>query len=265
MKRIAFEMAILLVTFYSLAFGERFSTTEVRTYQICRTGKVAVENVNGTIKVESWDKDEVSVEITKTVIADDSEKADDCFRMLDIEIRSDEDHLVIDTHYPEGRNESHGFFDRNSNSEHGNGMVDYVLKVPAGVSLEISSKNGKVEVYSVYGGVQVRSVNGRLELHNVSGRVNSSTTNGNIFASLNSKSTIVGIHLSTTNGSITLLCPDSVNADVSGSTANGDIDSDFPVTINGGFLGKSLVGRINNGGIEIHLTAVNGSIYLRKR
>lgn len=253
----------------------------MKTFDISPDGKVVVEDVNGNIKVESWGKNQVMLEVTKTVRADDQEEADEYFGRVRVEIDNGSDYLEIHTHYPdEGwRGFWHWLF-------HGGSMnpsVDYVMKVPSTVKLNAGSTNGNLEIHSVTGGVDAQSTNGnvevdsatgvveasstngRLNLENVGGEIDGSTTNGSVTATIYSAPELRKLSLTTTNGSIKVYCSSNLNADVSAHTTNGSIHTDFPVTIQGDFDRKSFEGKINKGGIPIYLHTTNGSIEIIKR
>lgn len=135
----------------SAASARTYSKTEVKTFDISPDGKVVIDNVNGSIKVESWDKNQVMLQATKTVKADDQDEANDYFDQLRVEIDNEKDYLEIHTHYPhDGRD---GFWDWLFHGGSRYVGVEYVLKVPKTVKLEAGSTNGNVQVSSVIGGV----------------------------------------------------------------------------------------------------------------
>ena len=70
------------------------------------------------------------------------------------------------------------------------------------------------------------------------------------------------IKLKSVNGSVELGLPGSPNADVKASTVNGGIKSDFPLTVQGSFVGHNLSGTLGSGGTRIELSNVNGSIHI---
>ncbi|PYP64110.1 MAG: hypothetical protein DMD37_03730, partial [Gemmatimonadetes bacterium] len=68
----------------------------------------------------------------------------------------------------------------------------------------------------------------------------------------------------TVNGGITLELPATFSAEVRAETVNGDIETEFPLTVTGRFGPRHLRGTVGNGGRELDLGTVNGSIRLRK-
>jgi DUF4097 and DUF4098 domain-containing protein YvlB len=72
------------------------------------------------------------------------------------------------------------------------------------------------------------------------------------------------LEMSTVNGSITLTLPATLNTDVRASTVNGDLVSDFPMSIQGRVSRRRLDGTIGAGGRMLSLETVNGSITLKR-
>ncbi|MBI4545853.1 MAG: hypothetical protein HY703_11705, partial [Gemmatimonadetes bacterium] len=54
------------------------------------------------------------------------------------------------------------------------------------------------------------------------------------------------------------------SADVRAQTVNGNLTTDFPMTVVGRASARRLQGSIGKGGPELHLSTVNGGIRLRR-
>ncbi len=262
MKRLLIHALFGLFLLVSTAAAEKFTRTETKVFTISPQGRVSVENVNGAIIVEAWNKDQVSLEITKTVRAGDSEEAEKYFSDLRVEINSGDDFLEVKTRYP--HEWGGGLFDLLFHGGSRYAGVEYVLKVPANVKLEVGSTNGGLKVMGVLGNVKAHSTNGRVDLEDVGGVIDGSTTNGGISVRLSKSVGFKELKLGTTNGGITVYCPDGTNADVYAHTTNGGIHSDFPITMQGEFSNKRLEGKLNNGGGEMNLHTTNGGISIYK-
>lgn len=262
MKRMLYGVVLGLFVLVSSASAEKFSRTETKIFDISPTGSVDVENVNGSIKVESWDKNQVSLEVTKTVRASDRDEADEYFADLRVEIKSGNDFLQVKTRYPHDL--GGGFFDWLFHGGSRYGGVEYVLKVPSTVRLDVGSTNGSIRVREVVGKVRAHSTNGRIVLEEVGGVVDGFTTNGGITARISDKVELRELRLGTTNGGISVYCPENINADIYAHTTNGGIHTDFPITVQGSFSHNSIEGRINKGGNEIRLHTTNGGISIYK-
>lgn len=68
----------------------------------------------------------------------------------------------------------------------------------------------------------------------------------------------------TTNGSVTVLLPKDINADLKAKTNNGTIYTEYPITMVGAISKKQITGKINNGGPLIYIETTNGGIEILK-
>ena len=59
--------------------------------------------------------------------------------------------------------------------------------------------------------------------------------------------------------------PPDLSADVRATTVNGEISTDFPMTIAGRVSHRHVAGTIGSGGRQLDLQTVNGSVRLRRR
>ena len=251
---------------------ETIKETFQKTYPLQAGGELRVENTNGGITVEAWDRNEVRIEATKQVRADSAEKAREAMKLLRIEVKPSAGALEILTRYP--RNEGDGFFDWLS----GNSVsmsVTYKIKAPrelvaelestnGGVRLvgtrgraQLSTTNGGASVEDVEGDIRMRSTNGGLTVVNAAGTLDGITTNGGITAQLTEVNG--DLTLRTTNGGVTLRLPENLRASVDIATSNGGIHSDLAVE-GGQKTKKSLTGDINGGGGKLHVRSTNGGV-----
>ena len=68
----------------------------------------------------------------------------------------------------------------------------------------------------------------------------------------------------TVNGSINLGLPADVSTELQAETLNGEISSDFSLTVQGRIDRRHLSGSLGTGGRQLLLKTVNGSIHLRR-
>jgi DUF4097 and DUF4098 domain-containing protein YvlB len=141
--------------------------------------------------------------------------------------------------------------------------VEWTVRLPDGVALDAHTVNGDVTVRDVGGAVYATTVNGDVDV-TTKGSVEAKTVNGSIHAAMGRADWQGTTSFTTVNGSITLEVPDPFNADVSASTVNGGIETDFPITIQGRFGQRRMHGTIGTGGRDLELETVNGSIRLRR-
>ena len=214
-----------------------------RTVPLSSNGRVSLDNINGNVTITGWERNEVQIDAVKK--ARDQQKLDEAR----IEVDASSDSVHIKTKYP----------DRHTNNNPA--TVTYELHVPRIARLDhIDLVNGSLEVSQVSGEINGELVNGKTDIRDLSGRVNISAVNGTITASYRSLDNVKEIHLKSVNGAINLGLPASPNAEVSVSTVNGGITTDFPLQVKGKFMGHHMDGTLGNGGTRIEISNVNGSV-----
>ena len=215
-----------------------------RTVPLSPDGRVSLSNVNGDVEITGWARNEVQIDAVKS--ARDQQRLDD----LSIEIHNNSNSVEIATRYATHLNNN-------------GGSVHYTLRVPENARIDkISLVNGSLKAQKLTGEVNASLVNGKVSAFDLEGTADLATVNGAISASYPSLNKVHEIKLKSVNGAIDLLLPQSPNADVSASVVNGGITTDFPLTVKGHFVGKSMSGTLGSGGVRIELNNVNGSIHI---
>ena len=123
------------------------------------------------------------------------------------------------------------------------------------------SSGGAVEVSGLAARVDASTVNGDVTLETTAGEATGTTVNGGV------RATVSGagqgrLSFSTVNGSIDVSLASGLSADFSAETVNGGIQSDFPVTVTGRISPRRMRGQIGQGGRQLDLRTVNGSVHL---
>lgn len=112
-------------------------------------------------------------------------------------------------------------------------VVDFTVRVPAGVDFVGKTVNGAIEANGLRGNLQVHTVNGAVSASGT-GTVEAHTVNGAIDVSMGRERWDGTLSLHTVNGSITVGLPAGVNASVVAQTVNGGLKSDFPLAVSAG-------------------------------
>ncbi|MEO7538477.1 MAG: DUF4097 family beta strand repeat-containing protein [Pyrinomonadaceae bacterium] len=225
-----------------------------QTYPLNANGRVSLSNVNGSIIVEAWDRNEVKLEYTK--IADTRD------RLADVEVRIDArpDSFNVETDYGNSNNR-----DRWRNN--GKLNVEFHLMVPRGAMLnEVETVNGSVSVANFVNVTKVSAVNGSVKATNIRGTANLSTVNGEVFADFDRLESGSKISLETVNGKVNLIIPSDANATVKADSLNGTITNDFNLPVHKGkYIGRDMYGRIGSGDVQIKLSSVNGGLSVGRK
>lgn len=225
-----------------------------QTYPLNPDGRVSVSNVNGSITVEAWDRNEVKVEATK--VADSKETLD----QSEIRVSSRPDFLSIEVQCDTLKGDS-GW--RNNRKIE----VTFHLFVPRTAILnEIETVNGSVTVSNFTNITKISAVNGSVNAANLRGTANLSTVNGEVKADFDRLETGSKISLSTVNGRVSLLLPSDVNATIKADSLNGAITNDFGLPVRKGqYVGRDLYGRVGSGLVQIKLNSVNGPLSVGRK
>jgi DUF4097 and DUF4098 domain-containing protein YvlB len=226
-------------------------------------GFLSVANTNGDIDIISWDKDEVEIFAYKKVRAEDRETAEKLMKKLVVEVRESRDEIIVETRYPK-RSSSGGIFSWLFGKGGASFTVEYEIRVPENIDLNIHTTNGGVQIEKISGRLRLESTNGKIHAREISGLTRCKTTNGNIKVEFDDVSEGDEMTFRTTNGSIKLYLPEDYGADdVELKTTNGHIDSDFPMSGSSSRKSKKRFrGAINDGDRELTCSTTNGSIHL---
>jgi DUF4097 and DUF4098 domain-containing protein YvlB len=141
--------------------------------------------------------------------------------------------------------------------------VEWKLSVPAGVRFVGRTVNGGIDANGLSADAEAETVNGGVDLEST-GTARAQTVNGGITARLGRADWSGTLKLETVNGGIEVTVPDGLNADVNASTVNGDISTDFPITVTGKVGRRRLQGTVGSGGRLLEMKTVNGGIDLKK-
>lgn len=215
-----------------------------RMYPLRQGGAFALANVNGGVRIEGWDRDQVEVHAVKTAL----HQSEDLNR-VQIDVANDGDQLGVNTRYPSGSGVQV--------------TVEYEIHVPYRLRwAAVSTVNGNVHVQGVTGAGTLNSVNGSVEVVDSEGRFSGVTTNGDVRMQLRSLPQGGPVNLTTINGSVVLSVPAGTNAVIRVVNRNGDFRSDFPLAALGAYASNRFSGKLGSGGGEIFMRTVNGAIRL---
>src|ERR1700687_249320 len=169
MLRHAFRATALLVLVLAgvLAVPSYAITKEVnQSYPLQPGGSFELQNVNGTIDVQGWDRNEVEIHAVKTA----KQKEYDLDRVA-IAVEAKPSAISITTRYPQ--------------NEGVEVAVEFTIHVPHSAHIEhIGTVNGTLRIAGVEIVEDLHTVNGNIEVLEAGGSVHAHTTNGNVHLEL---------------------------------------------------------------------------------
>jgi DUF4097 and DUF4098 domain-containing protein YvlB len=221
-----------------------------------------ITNINGDIKIDSWDGDTVTLD---AIIR--SYQGNDELEKIKIDVVEINNLIDIETKYLGTGNVE--------------ASTDMTLKIPTFVTIDmVTTSNGDIRISGAKGNTSAHSSNGDITIVDVDGQINASssngdieikdttgigdleTSNGEIYAEIFSFKENISVDSS--NGGITLYINPLLNADVEMTTSNGQI------SISGLSLNTTVseedhkVGKLGEGGYKLDIHTSNGNINLYK-
>lgn len=112
----------------------------------------------GTVKVVTWDKNEIKVDIHIEASSTNKEMADKMFEKMDVEDKQDGKNIYFKTIHNKGDKKENISCDKCSNSM----SVDYTIQLPSSTSLNIENSFGGIEIPDYNGAVSINSKYGHL-------------------------------------------------------------------------------------------------------
>ena len=238
-------------------FQEDFS----QTLPLSANGRVRLDNVNGRVEIIGWDQSDVAIKALK------HGKTRENFEATKINVDASPDEISIHTHQPSSETGFSGIWSLFNNGGDNKAVVDYAIQVPRHTQLaSISCVNGRIAIDDVSSDITASAVNGEMQVRGAAGSLKLSTVNGRMVAELVSLGRGQSVALSSVNGQIEATLPAEADAEVSASTVNGGMTSEFPaLVVQKEFpASKKLKGPLGNGGASVKASTVNGAIRFRQ-
>lgn len=231
-----------LVLAVSAVPGFAYSKDFDQTYPLQAGGSFELQNVNGPVEVQAWDKDVVEVRAVKTAKRNEADLA-----RVTIDVAATPKSISVSTHYPQ--------------DEGVEVAVEYVIHVPYTAHVEhIGTINGSLKIVGIPAVDDLHTVNGNIEVFDGGGAVHAHTTNGNIHLELAHFDGSSGASAETTNGSLLVALPVNAQADVETRCLNGNFLSEMPIAMESTLKPRELKGRFGKGGAPLKLRTINGGI-----
>jgi len=224
-----------------------------RTVALRANGSVELETHKGTIRVSTWDRQEV--EIQARIEAEPGTIMDRRrFDGTDVHIDSSADSVRIKTYYPDFK-WCCSFDDNGTNPE-----VRYTIRMPKTAQLTIRDHRSETEVSGLQGALTLSTHRGSAHVVGLGGALHADTHRGDIrveFASFMANSTVTNYR-----GTIELSMPKSSRFDLQTDAGRrGSIETDFSVmthTINR--RGERVHGAVNGGGPSLKIDTERGEV-----
>ena len=252
----------VMLTAIAFAAPAAAQSTDFRWHGRLAAGKrVEVKGVNGDVRAVFTSGSEVEVTAAKHSRRSDPED-------VKIEVIEHDGGVTICAVYPTPRrarqeNRCEVGDSWHSSNEDNDVVVDFEVQIPAGVKFDGRTVNGEMSAEGLKADVTASTVNGSVHV-TTTGIAEAQTVNGSVYVEMGRADWTNDLEFSTVNGSVTLILPSQLNAEVRASSVNGDLVTDYPMTVSGRFGRRRMQGTIGSGGRSLSLSTVNGEIRLRK-
>ncbi len=242
---------------------------------------LALYNISGSVTVRGYAGSNILVEATRTIRANDAGTLEIGKRETQLGFAQHGDSVMMYMAAPYDSRPHRGRNRREYKPSDYNYAIDYVVKVPYQLNLDVSTvNNGKVLVQDVTGPLNAGNVNGPIMLLNVKGTTQARTVNGNVEAAYAANPPGASSY-HTVNGQIKVQYPASFAADLHFKSMHGELYTDFPnvemlpaqVTKNQQGHGdgtvykltKDTAVRIGKGGPDFRFETLNGDVTITKQ
>ncbi len=225
-----------------------FKEPFTETHPLAADGQISLENVNGSVDIRTWDKNEIRIEGEK------SAKTEEELKLIALTIDATPGEVIIKAKLPKRPG---GWWGRDNIRA----AVKFVVTVPATAHLrKIDTVNSHVTITGVRGTVTANTVNGGITAQGLGADTRLHTVNGTIRAEFARLARDQEISVGTVNGSTTVSLPKSAAFDLRASTVNGSVSCAFPIKLEGKSRRSHLSGTVGDGGATLKASTVNGSI-----
>ena len=272
--------------------GDGVVVHDERRFTVAGDADVELKTYDGSIRVQSWDRDEVRVEIEKRgSTVEEAER-------LEVRVTQDGSRIRVEAPRPP---RERGVFRIGSFASP---SVSLRVSVPPTLSLQAETGDGSITARRVMGRIELRSgdgsvraedvggdlavntgdgsitivdANGRVDLRTGDGRVDVqgrleglrvTTGDGSVRIGADPGSSVTeDWDVTTGDGSISLQVPTGFDADIEADSGDGIVraEGSLPSSVRGGGNGGSLRGRLGDGGRRVRLRSGDGSIRIVSR
>jgi hypothetical protein len=253
--------------------GDAVLVRDEKRYSVGVNPDLTLETFDGSVKVQSWDRAEVLVEIEKR--GPDREMA----AAIEVTATQNGDRIELRAHQPKGSRDFVGIGNVQSAS------VSFTVSVPRTLTITAHTGDGSVSLDNVGGTINLRSGDGSIRATSVAGDIAARTEDGSIhvegaIAALRAEtgdgSVVVEAaegtamkgdwDISTGDGSIVFRVPATFNADIDASSRDGSVRGELSgLEHQRDGDRESLKGRLGSGGHRVTLRSGDGSIRVVNR
>lgn len=232
--------------------GEPVEEKFEKTYDATGIDRLRLQNVNGAVRIVTWEKPHIRVYALKRAKGGNAAEA-----VAATEIRVTKQGSTIDvaTILPKPTR-TWGLFEWGGRA---GAEVTYELSLPPALPVDVETVNGRVSAERRGAPLTLNTVNGSVRVEAHDGPLHVNTVNGSVEVAF--AGALHSTELETVNGSVTVACGRDSSFRYDLQTVNGKIRSDFPeVTVEGKWGPKEARGEVAGGRGRLAIETVNGEV-----
>lgn len=238
--------------------GGKAQDTWTRTYTLPDNGRLELINVNGRITAEPATDGKVTVEGRRTAKGSTDEAAKEALAKLEIREEVSGERVRVESRPPR----LSGF---------GGHEIEWTIKVPKGVIVDLRTVNGGVRINGLQGEVHAKTTNGGIKGTNVIANIlEASSVNGGIEIQFGSPLDAgATVDLETVNGGVEIELPGESKASINARAVNGgvrvtDLEVKRTEESRSSDAKRRLEGTLNGGGAKVTISTTNGGVRISR-
>ena len=138
-----------------------------KSFKISKTGNLNVDNKYGNVKIETWDRDEVSFQIDIKVSATSKSKAEEAIDRISITFSNTSSEVSAVTEIDDANSSGFWSWFGNNNQSF---KIHYYIKCPKSMSLELSNKYGNITLPDWSGNAVINLKYGSITSQNMTAK-----------------------------------------------------------------------------------------------
>lgn len=230
--------------------GERHEATIQRRFPAAGINTLKVDEVDGSLSVQAGNSDEITLiaHVRSRGARAEPDQPNGGYFISEISgdtLRVGQKHGKVQIHIP---------FIFGSKTQ-----IDYDLRVPARVALDLKTVNGRISTRGTEGEADITTVNGPIDIETGGMQeIYAKAVNGHVRAKF--LRGFSGATLRTVNGGVEAFLPPTASFTCSLSQVNGDFEASFPLSIHSNPGSRRVSGEVNGGRYELQIATVNGDV-----
>ena len=167
-QRFSFLLLTACISLHVMAGGDQIEKKKsyIKSYPVSSSDKISLTNSFGEMKINTWDKNEVKVDITITGKGNTDERAQEILDRISIEDGKNSSGVYFKTNFKNDDDHEWKKGDKDGKNE---GMeINYMVYLPAGNPLDASNSFGPMTVPDYKGPADLESKFGKLTAGKIS-------------------------------------------------------------------------------------------------